>query len=219
MKKLISAFSVLLGLATAALAAESGTLTTLKAIHALSNAEASHAIPVAFEATVVYSRSYENLLFVQDGDAAIFVRPPSADNFTPGDRILIAGKTRESFRPIVLASKLTVLRHEAPPKPVPSTFEELIRGQNDSLLVSVRASVRAADLVISADAPVRSARLQLLTESGHIEANVDCNDEAALKNLLDAEVEVTGAAAGKFDDKMQQTGWCSMCQASRTWEF
>jgi diguanylate cyclase (GGDEF)-like protein len=206
MKKLISAFSVLLGLATAALAAESGTLTTLKAIHALSNAEASHAIPVAFEATVVYSRSYENLLFVQDGDAAIFVRPPSADNFTPGDRILIAGKTRESFRPIVLASKLTVLRHEAPPKPVPSTFEELIRGQNDSLLVSVRASVRAADLVISADAPVRSARLQLLTESGHIEANVDCNDEAALKNLLDAEVEVTGAAAGKFDDKMQQTG-------------
>jgi diguanylate cyclase (GGDEF)-like protein len=46
----------------------------------------------------------------------------------------------------------------------------------------------------------------MLGEGGHFEANLDSNDEGALKDLLDAEVEVTGVAAGKFDDKMQQTG-------------
>jgi hypothetical protein len=53
---------------------------------------------------------------------------------------------------------------------------------------------------------VRSARVQLLTEGGHFEANLDADDTYALNNLLDAEVEITGVAAGKFDNKMQQTG-------------
>ena len=46
----------------------------------------------------------------------------------------------------------------------------------------------------------------MLTDGGHIEVNLDSDDENAIKDLLDAEVEVTGVAAGKFDDKMQQTG-------------
>jgi len=206
MKNLISAFAVLFGLVSTAAAAEPATLTTLRAIHALSNAQASQAIPVAFEATVAYSRGYEHLLFVQDGDEAIFVRPPTGDGLPVGDRVLIEGKTRQSFRPIVIASTVRVLRHGPPPKPLPATFEELIRGQHDATLVSIRATVRAADLVVSVDAPVRSARLQLLTEAGHIEAYVDCDEEGALKNLLDAEVDVIGVAAGKFDNKMQQAG-------------
>ena len=43
-------------------------LTSLRAIHALSNAQASHQLPVSFEATVTYYRGYERTLFVQDGD-------------------------------------------------------------------------------------------------------------------------------------------------------
>jgi diguanylate cyclase (GGDEF)-like protein len=82
----------------------------------------------------------------------------------------------------------------------------LIRAQRDCQLVTVLATVRAADLIVSRIAPVRSTQLQLLTESGPIEAYVDSDDANAIKNLLDAEVEVTGAAAGLFDDKMQQTG-------------
>ena len=46
-------------------------LTDLRAITALSNTEASKELPVAFEATVTYSPGYENILFVQDGDAAM----------------------------------------------------------------------------------------------------------------------------------------------------
>jgi diguanylate cyclase (GGDEF)-like protein len=206
MKKLILEFSALFGLLSAAWAADPGTLKTLSAIHALGNDEASHAIPVSFQATVGYSRGYEHILFVQDGTAALFVRPPTTVSLSAGDRILIEGKTRQSFRPIVIANAVTVLRHGPAPKAVSAIFEELIRGGHDSQVVSVRATVRAADLVVSADAPVRSTRLQLLTEGGHIEAYVDSDNEAALRNLLDAEVEVTGVAAGKFDNKMQQAG-------------
>ena len=53
------------------------TLTTLAAVHALSNAEASKKIHVALEATVVYARRYEHLLYLQDGNEAIFVYAPT----------------------------------------------------------------------------------------------------------------------------------------------
>ena len=55
-------------------------------------------------------------------------------------------------------------------------------------------------------APIRSITLQMLTDGGYVEATVDSNNLEALNGLLDAEVEVTGAAGGEFDDKMQQTG-------------
>lgn len=85
------------------------TLTSLSAITALTNAEASRAIPVSFEATVSYARLYENVLFVQDGSAAIFVRPPAGAKLHPGDRVLVKGKTKQSFRPIVVSESIAVL--------------------------------------------------------------------------------------------------------------
>jgi diguanylate cyclase (GGDEF)-like protein len=183
-----------------------GTLTTLAAVKELDNAQASHAIPVDFEATVVYSRGYENVLFVGDKSDAIFVRPPSHVTFSQGDRMRIQGKTQNSFRPIVVAEKITVLGHGERPKPVPASFEDLIKAQFDCHMVATRGRVRSADVNVIPGGTARSARLQLVTDGGHLEVDVDSADEAALKALLDADVEVTGAAAGKFDDKMQQTG-------------
>jgi diguanylate cyclase (GGDEF)-like protein len=187
-------------------AAEPSVLTSIQAVHLLSNADASHAIPVDAEATVVYSRGYENLLFVQDGDSALFVRPPTNEAFLPGDRILVKGKTQGSFRPLIVANSIALLRRGSLPKPASVSFNDLIRAQYDSRLVTVHATIRAADLVVSSAGPIRSACLQLLMEGGRIEAYVDDAHESALKGLLDAEVEITGAAAGKFDDKMQETG-------------
>jgi diguanylate cyclase (GGDEF)-like protein len=203
MKQSLQALAI--GLAAAASSAEPGALTTLQAIHALTNADASHAIPVAFEATVAYSRGYDKLLFLQDGDIALYVRPPTDTQFAPGDRVLVRGITQASFRPIVIGSSVTVLHHDPPPKPVPATFNELIRAELDAQLVKVNAKVRAADVLVNSSG-VRSGRVQLITNGGHIEAYVDSSDVPALEGLLDADVEVTGAAAGKFDDKMEQTG-------------
>jgi len=39
-----------------------------------------------------------------------------------------------------------------------------------------------------------------------VDANVDSSDENTLKDLLDAEVQITGVVSGHFDNKMQQTG-------------
>jgi diguanylate cyclase (GGDEF)-like protein len=207
MKRLVPALGIILGCASAACTSTSATLTSLSAIHAVTNAEATRqTIPVAFQASVSYSRWYENLLFVQDGDSAIFVRAPEGTKLLPGDRILVRGKLLPSFRPLVLADSVTLLHHGAQPESLPVTFDELIRAQHDSRLVTMRAFVRAADLLASGPNLVRSARLQMITEGGHFEANLDSDDENALADLLDADVEITGAAAGKFDDKMQQTG-------------
>ena len=117
-KRLIPTVAILFCLASAAWAAAvPAPLTTLRAIHALTNEQAKEAPPVDFEATVVYSRGYENLLFVQDGEAAIFVRPPTTEVLAPGDRVLVRGTMQASFHPLVVGTTVTLLRHGAPPAP------------------------------------------------------------------------------------------------------
>jgi diguanylate cyclase (GGDEF)-like protein len=202
---LISTIALLAGWAAAG-ATQPGTLTTLHAVHLLSNDEASKAIPVAFEATVTYFRGYENTLFVQDGDTAIYVRAVTNLKLSPGDRVLVRGTTQRSFRPIVESEDITLLNHGALPSSVHANFDELIRAQTDSKLVTVRAVVNAADLVSSSAAPIRTFYLQMLMDGGLVDATVDSDDKNAVKDLLDAEVEVTGVESGTFDNKMQQTG-------------
>ncbi|MGA3081458.1 MAG: hypothetical protein ABSD44_08755, partial [Terracidiphilus sp.] len=206
MKRLICAIAIVLGWASAAWAAAPAPLATLQAIKALTNEEAGKELPVSFEATVTYFRGYEGYMFVQDEDDPIYVRIPVIPALAPGDRVRLTGHTEGSFHPIVIADSVALLHHGALPKPVPAEFKDLIRGLYDSRLVTMRAQVRSADLVVSPLAPVQYIRLELLTESGHIEARLDSPDTAELENLLDAEIEVTGVAAGLFDDKMQQTG-------------
>jgi hypothetical protein len=131
MKRSILAFAIVLEWAAAAFAASPSALTTLHAIHVLNNADAKQNQPVVFEATVVYSRGYENVLFVQDGEDAIFIRPPAGTQLATGDRILVRGRMQVSFRPLVIGNSVTLLHHGAPPRSIPVTFDELIRAQRD----------------------------------------------------------------------------------------
>jgi diguanylate cyclase (GGDEF)-like protein len=206
MKRELLSFAVLLACALSAWAAAPAPLTTLRAIHALTNAEASRGLPVAFEATVTYYRGYETTLFVQDGDNAIFISYPADLKLVPGERILVQGKTQSSFNPIVVADSVTVLRHGVLPKPEPASFEQMIRAETDCKLVTVHGVVRAADLLLSLEAPVQYIHLQLLMDGGYYEANVDSDDAGALARLMDSEVELTGVASQEFDGKMHETG-------------
>ncbi|MGB6688757.1 MAG: GGDEF domain-containing protein [Terracidiphilus sp.] len=196
--------AVILGLVANAWAASPAPLTSLRAIHALSNPEASHLLPVDFEATVTYYRPYEETLFVEDGDVAIYVEPTTDVKLVPGDRVRIRGNTQPSFQPFILSDDITLLRHGDVPNPVPASFDGMIRGDFDCRFVTVRARVRTADIVMSTGVP--SAILQMNAEGGEIDASVDDSDPEALSGLLDADVEVTGAVSGNFDGKMQQTG-------------
>jgi diguanylate cyclase (GGDEF)-like protein len=186
--------------------AEPAPLTTLQAVHALNIANINQAQRAEFEATVTYFRGYEKTLFVQDGDTTLFVLATTNLQLVPGDRVLIKGTTHASFHPIVVSNNIALLHHGAVPRPHAASFEELIRGQHDCALVTVHGVIRAADLMTSQAPPVHSMALQLLIDGGYVDVTVDSDNANALNGLLDAEVEVTGVAGGKFDAKMQQTG-------------
>ena len=206
MKRLLLTFAILFACITIAWAQPPAPLTSLRTIHALSNAEASKGLPVAFKATVTYYRGYETNLFVQDGEFAIYIQAPADLHLLPGERVLIRGKTQGSFNPIVVADSVTVLGLGALPIPEPASFDRMIRAETDCKLVAVRGVVRAADLLLSLEAPVHYIHLEMLMDGGYINANVDSDDAAALDRLMDAEVELTGVASEEFDGKMHETG-------------
>lgn len=192
--------------ALCALPVVSQELTPLSTIKAISNAEAKEHMAVAFEATVTYSRGYEKVLFVQDGDAAIFVSAPTTSEFAPGDRIMVRGTMQESFRPFVKSSEIRIVGHSPLPKPIQAPFDAMIRAKTDCQLVTVRAVIRAADLLTSPNFLRTTTYLKMLVDGEQVTATLDNDDENALKGLLDAEVEITGVVSGQFDNKMQQTG-------------
>ena len=206
MKRLLPTFAILLTCITTAWAQPPGTLTSLRAVTALSNAEASHHQPVVFQATVTYYRSYAGELYIQDEDAAIYVHPTTTLKLVPGDRILVRGTMHESFRPYVESNDITLLSHGVLPKPVQASFEQMIRAETDCRLVTARAVIRSANIVPNSISMVPAIYLQMLVDGNQVDANVDSDNENALKDLLDAEVEITGVASGVFDNKMQQTG-------------
>jgi len=185
-------------------AAEVDTLTSVHAIRVLSKAEARRGLPVAFEATVTYYNRSDIDLFLQEGGEAIYVETKANEDISPGDRVLVRGRTRDSFTPDVLSDNVTVLQHGALPKPVAADFEQLIRAELDCMRVSVHATVRSADPVNFGN--MHGIYLKLLMDGGSIDATIATTDTARLKELLDAGVEVTGVVSGKFDSKMQLIG-------------
>lgn len=205
---LMGAFTVAVamatGWATTAWAAQPATLTTLHAIHLLTKSEAGKGLPVAFEATVTYYNPSDVDLFVQDGGDAIYVETKRNEALAAGDRVLVQGRTRESFTPDVLSDNVKVLRHGAPPTPEAADFEQLIRAERDCMWVSVHATVRSADIVNFGN--MHGAYLKLLMDGGSIDATVVGTDGSSLEGLLDSEVEVNGVVSGKFDSKMQLIG-------------
>ena len=179
-------------------------LTTLHAIHSLTKEQAQRGLPVAFEATVTYYSPSDVDLFVQEGGEAIYVETKPNEVLAPGDRVIVIGITRASFTTDVLSESVKVLGHGTLPQPVPADFGQLIRAERDCMRVSVRATVRSADAVNFGE--MHGVYLKLTLDEGSIDATVAGTDAIQLKELLDAEVEVTGVVSGKFDSKMQLVG-------------
>jgi|HubBroStandDraft_5_1064220.scaffolds.fasta_scaffold02980_4 diguanylate cyclase (GGDEF)-like protein len=201
MKRLTSALALFV---CASAWASPPALTTLRAVRALTADQVSLNPPVAFPATVTYYDDHGVDLFVQDGDQAIYVVSAPGLHLLPGDRILIRGTIHPDFRPDVGETQITLLHHGPPPQAIPATFNRLIRAELDCMRVSVAARVRSADIV--RDGNETSIYLNLLIDGGYIDATIVSDDASILSELLDAEVEITGVVAGKFDSKMQLAG-------------
>ena len=204
MKKTFLIFAIVFGWASSACAAASDPIPTLRAVAALTNAQASRHIPVSFEATVIYDFKPALDINVQDGDTAIFVRPARETELVPGDRVRVEGTTEQSFLPYVADARVTFLRHGAVPEPVEASFDDLVRTRLNCRLVRIHGIVRTVDIVTAKTSP--TGRLQLQMDGGYADIHLSNYDAAALKNLLDTEVEITGAAGRIFDGKMRQTG-------------
>ena len=206
MRRFVFPAAFLLASVPAALAATPAPPLTLHAAATISNNEAVKHLPVAFQATVTYYRSYDKDMFVQDVNDAIYVHATTALKIVPGDRILVHGTTHESFRPYVQSNDITLVGHGPLPKPAEPSYDQMIRAEEDCKLVTVHAVIRSADLVPDSRSTTPATYLRMLVGGSMVDANVDNDDESALKGLLDAEVQVTGALSGHFDNKMQLTG-------------
>jgi diguanylate cyclase (GGDEF)-like protein len=204
MKSVLAAVLIVFGWASAVDAAVPGTLRTLRAVHELSHDEAAQGPAVLFEATVTYYSAKDVDMFVQDGDAAVYVQFTKGASLIPGDRVLVEGHARDSFRPDVVGDHVTLLRHGVLPEPTPATFDQMIRGQLDCMRVRVRGVVRSADLVTEDGFGI--IKVHMVVDGGYVDGIVVSDEERVIGDLLDAEVEVTAAVAGSFDSKMQLTG-------------
>ncbi len=178
-------------------------LTTLRAIRQLTNEQARAGYPVDFQATVTYARAFDRSLFVQEGDAAVFVDWGNSA-LSPGDRVEIRGTTTPGFRPDVTARSVTVVGHSPLPVPTPATYEQLMYAELDARYVTLTGVVR--DVVAVPDAGGPLTQLELHTENGEVSVLLTVELSGALTKLLDSEVLVTGVESGMFDGKMQQTG-------------
>ena len=187
-----------------ALAAPPDTITSLAALHSLTNDQAARSIPATFEATVTYHINGRGGLFLQDGGAAIYADGPEDAKLAIGDRVLVEGLTGAGFRPYLLAKKVTVIEAGAAPVPVAASYTQLVRSDLDCMRVKVHGRVRSADLVTYGK--ITNIYLELSMDGGPVSAIVDSVDGSILKRLLGAEVEVAGSASAIFDSKKQSTG-------------
>ncbi len=198
--------SAILFTAIPAWAAPPATLTTLHQVATLTNDVAAQGLPVAFQATVTYFRWFDHDLFVQDGSDAVYVSAATNLRLFPGDRILVRGITHESFRPYVDSHDIARIGHGPLPKAEPASYAQMISGETDCKFVTVRALVQSAVLVPDPRSPVPTTLLRMIVDGGQADAEVNNDDENALTDLVDAEVQITGTLSGHFDNKMQQTG-------------
>jgi diguanylate cyclase (GGDEF)-like protein len=204
MKSWILAGVVVLGLTPAVGATAPTALTSLRAIHDLNRVEAAQGLPVSFEGTITYYNKNDIDLFLEDANQGIYVQTTMNANLALGDRVLVRGHTRNSFRTDIIGDSVTVLHHGDLPEPVAADFDRMIGSQLDCMRVTVRAVVRSADMVV--DGNRYNLYMHLLMDGGYIDATVVASNATMLKELLDSDVEMTGVVAGKFDSKDQLTG-------------
>ena len=181
-----------LGCGGVALSAQTAPLTTLSAIQGVTNAAAARHMPVDFEATVIYFRGYMKgrcLSRMAKPRSTSRRRPgwPGSGRPHPGAR-----NHARKFRPFVMSASIERLEHGSLPPAVHATFDDLIRPLRlpPGHSAGSRSHRRCVELLGAQSEHATGCRRR------NIDVTVDSDDAAALKGMLDAEVEVTGLPRG-----------------------
>ena len=124
--------------------ASAGALRTIRAIRAVTPAEAAREHPVRFRAQVTYLDRDWGMLFVHDGRGSLFVHLGSAaTDARPGDLVEITGVTnRGDYAPIVVRPSVKVVGTRPQRPTIAATVDAMRKGRTDGEWVEVRGVVR-----------------------------------------------------------------------------
>jgi len=163
-------------------------LDKVKRLRHLSSAEAERLIPVKLTGIVTDLSGYKNSFFFQDSTGGISVDRSDSADVHAGDKVEIVGTSGPGlFAPVVLASKVTVTGHSAPPPTHRFMYGDLFGGAQDSQWVKL---------------------LDLRLDIGGGSVNVLLQEFAGVDtaHLIDARVRLRGVCATDFNQKKQFVG-------------
>ena len=184
------------------------TLTTTRAAHQLTIAEAKRAYPVLLHAVVTYYDPYIDprrpAFFVEDSTGGVFV----ALSVTPavplkiGELVEVKGTSGAGdFAPIVENARARVIGESRLPSVAPRvSFTQLLTGAEDGQWVEIEGMVH------SIEDNGNNVALNLALADGSIAATTVKEPGADYAALIDARISLRGNAAPSFNHQWQMTG-------------
>ncbi len=183
------------------------TLTTVAAVHDLPYEAASKHVPVHVIAVVTYYEPAAPDLFISDrtGGGSVYVRTTHPYPLQRDDLIEVTGTSSESFRTEIASDpSIRVVGHiprERPAELTGNVYRQIMSAELDCREVTVRGIVRTADVVVRRK--VTFLELEVLMPGGLIQAYIRQYSPLDPKQLIDAEVLISGAIGAKENNKSQ----------------
>ena len=186
------------------------TLTSARAAHSLSTAEAARGYPVRLKVVVTYYDRFIDPrranLFVADSSGAIFVELSNVPDFDlrAGDVLTISGVSASGdFAPIVAhASAEKIAVTDLPSKAPRVDMMTLLTGKEDGQWVEVEGVVRA----VRRSASGLNVFLDLALKDGKLIATTVTEGQVDYSRLIDATVLIRGNSSPRFNHWGQMTG-------------
>ena len=198
----------------AGLAGPLPVLTTARQVRNLSPQQANLAYPVHIRAIVTFYAPDRSDLFVQDSTAGIFVwRDKFRSPLRAGDLVELDGVSEGDFAPEIKEQAIRVIGHGHLPVAPLLDYSDLSGGREDSQFITVRGTVRSAEIRTS---PHGRKTLALRTEIGGNVVEITVPAAAAdLRNLIGAKIRASGVCASHFNDRQQFLGiWLQLSSLS-----
>jgi diguanylate cyclase (GGDEF)-like protein len=184
------------------------TLTTARAVHQLTVAEARRAYPIKLHAIVTYYDPYldypQPILIVTDATGSIFVKLPlkSALNLNAGQLVEVHGQSVPGgFAPDVDLPKVRVLGESSWPRHVPlRTLTDLLTGSEDAPLVEMEGVIH------SVQQSAYDITLRVAGSDGGFSAVTPKVAGVDYSHLVDERVRIRGIACSLFNKRRQIVG-------------
>lgn len=189
------------------------SLTTIRAIRALSQDDAARGYPVRVRATVTHvDELAHGTLIIHDGTLGQFVIPPAPAAAVPawselrrGDVVEIEGRTeRGGFAPNILPAAIRRVSRAPMPRPKRIPFSAMLTGRHDCEYVEIAGVIQRAWL--SSDPQVRTLFADVAYDQGVVRAAFWDYAPADLTRFIDARVRLRGNVGTLFGSTEQLRG-------------